>query len=162
MAERKARTDAQKDRAKDIRLQRKYGITLADRVRRAEEQKHLCAMCGGPLEAHGPAQVDHFHFRMRTDRIYDTVLNTFTEWETRGYDELDRVICVRRAPTRKSAEQAVKAAMLPWAVRALLCAKCNRGAGINERFFDVARHPNNLMMLIHYFQARLEKPLTQL
>lgn len=162
MAERKARTDAEKERAKDLRLQRTYGITLARRNEIAIEQNHRCKMCGGPLDAFGPANVDHFHFRTTCVRHLNTVLNIYEGWCAVGYDEENRPICIRHASTQKAALAEVRQVMLPWAVRGLLCAKCNRGSGMTERFFDAAREPDRLQMVIAYYKLRLGKPLTSL
>lgn len=75
---------------------------------------------------------------------------------------MDRPICIRFARTQVAAKAAVKKTMLPWAVRGLLCAKCNRGGGMTERFFDVARHPANLQMVMDYYQLRLGNPFISL
>jgi len=162
MAQRKTRTDAEKDRAKDLRLQRKYGITLARRNEIAVEQNQRCKMCGGALDAFGPPNVDHFHFRITCVRHLNTISTLYDGWCAVGYDEQDRAICIRHAKTKVAATKAVRDVMLPWSVRGLLCSKCNRGAGMTERFFDAARHPDNLLMIIAYYKLRLGKSLTSL
>lgn len=155
------RSQAEKDRAKDLRLQRKFGgFTLLEFNRMAEEQQHKCKCCKGPLEAYGPAHVDHFHFFVEAARHYDTCLMVKNGWQAQAYDETGRVICVRRADTKVQAVAEVKNIMMRWSVRGLCCFKCNRGMGSVEKFFDAARHPENLYRLIDYYSARLEKPLT--
>jgi len=34
--------------------------------------------------------------------------------------------------------------------------------GVVEKFFDAARHPENLLRLVDYYSARLKLPLTPL
>lgn len=162
MARRKERTDAEKDRAKDKRLQSKFGITLANRVQRAEDQKHLCACCAGPLEKYGPPHVDHFHFYVKAFRYFDPATLGINGWQAEGFNEARQVICTRRAKTKVAAIAEVKKTMMPWSIRALLCFKCNRGLGSIEKFFDAAHHPENLLKVIEYLSARLKKPLTPL
>lgn len=149
------RTAAQKDAAKEKRLQKEYGITLAERDARAIEQNHKCKICGGALDAYGYPQVDHYHFYIEEFRHTPGLLHGF-KWYAQAYNEKGQVICARDAKTRAAARADVKRAMLPWSVRGLLCFKCNRGLGYIERFFDAAKHPEHLLPVIDYFNARLK------
>jgi hypothetical protein len=159
MSEMEVKTMAQKDRAKERRLNRKYGITLADRDARIAEQDHKCKICGGPLDAYGPPCVDHFHFHVKVYRVTpgDVLQNPTDRWLARGFTERDTVYCTRTARTKQGAADAVKEIMKPWSVRGMLCYKCNYGIGAMERFFAAARHPENLLPVIEYFRARLPK-----
>jgi recombination endonuclease VII len=151
------RTEAEKNRAKDKRLQEKYGITLAERDARAAGQDHKCKICAGPLDAHGHPCVDHFHFKVKTFRhIPGHEPEPGAKWYGQAYDEKRNVICVRHARTKKAAHAETKKVMLRWAVRGLLCVKCNYGLGCVERFFDAAAHPENLLPVIEYLRARIK------
>jgi len=56
-----------KERQKDYRLRKRYGITLADYKRMLKEQKNGCAICGKPNKnCKRGLQVDHNH---RTGRV---------------------------------------------------------------------------------------------
>jgi hypothetical protein len=153
---RKIKTDAEKDRAKDLRLQRKYGITLAEYNARAAQQDHKCKICGGPLDAYGPPNVDHFHFFVDAFCVTDFEMRAMgMKWCARGYDERRQVICEKYANTKIQARADVKTEMMPWSVRSLLCFKCNRGLGSIEKFFNAARAPENLYPVIEYLKSRL-------
>jgi|SRR5579864_2351260 len=154
----KTATVEERSRIKDLRLQRKFGITLAERDARAAEQNHKCKICGGPLDAHGYPCVDHFHFYIKAFRETDAgLLAMKLKWHAHAYDERRQEVFVRHAKTKAAAITAVKAAAMPWSIRGLLDGKCNYGLGCIERFFDAARHPENLLPVIEYLQARLKK-----
>jgi Recombination endonuclease VII len=156
----KLQTAADKDQAKDKHIQRKFGITLADRDKRVQQQNNKCKICGGPLDAYGPPNIDHYHFFVAAFRHTGTGLPAIHfKWYAQGYDELRRVICVKHARTKEAAIADVRRELMPWSIRGLLCFKCNYGIGSMERFFDVARHPENLRPVIEYFRARLNKSL---
>lgn len=156
MAKGKARTSAEKDRAKDLRLQHKYGITLAERDTRAAQQNHKCKVCGGPLDAHGHPCVDHFHFKITLARVLDPVILAMgVKWRADAHNEQGFVICTKYARTQTNARTDVKQAVMPWSIRGILCGKCNYGLGMVERFFDAAAHPENLLPVIEYLKSRL-------
>ena len=153
-------TIEERNRTKDKRIQHKFGITLADRDTRAIEQNNKCKICGGPLDAYGPPNIDHFHFFVAAFRHTDKGFPAINlKWYAQGYDELRRVICVKHAKTKAAAIADVKRELMPWSIRALLCFKCNRGLGSIEKFFDAARHPEHLNPVRDYLQARINKAL---
>ena len=154
MAIRKAITDAQKIRAKDLRIQRKFGITLADRDRRAEEQGHKCKVCGGPLEAYGPPNIDHYHFHVTVFRSYDLIGKSMG-WRANAYSESGEVSHSGWAKTKAEAIKNVRAVMMPFSIRGLLCFKCNKGLGYIERFFGAAQNPDILLSVREYLRKRL-------
>jgi hypothetical protein len=153
------RSQSQKDRAKDKRIQSKFGITLADRDRRAEEQKQLCKICGGALDAFGPPALDHFHFKVKAFRATQPCPKDM-KWYAQAYNELGHVAFLCRASTKARAIADTKKAAMPWSIRGLLCFKCNYGLGCIERFFDAARHPEILELVKSYLRARLDTIFT--
>jgi len=132
----KPRTAEQKLKDTDKRLQKKFGITLDQRNKMVTEQEGRCKICGGPLDAYGPPNIDHYHFFVKEFReTQPAMIFMKLSWYAQAYDELGRVICVKRAKTKAQARADVKIAMMPWSIRGLLCFKCNRGLGAIEKFF---------------------------
>lgn len=154
------RSQSQKDRDKDKRLQRKFGITLDEHNSRRRQQNDRCKICKGRLDAYGPPNVDHYHFWIMTVRVEDASMNSAgLKWVSTSHDERGSVVLARYAKTKAASRAAVKIATMPWSIRGLLCFKCNRGLGAIEKFFNAARFPDNLLPVIEYFQARINKPL---
>lgn len=147
MAKGKTRTSAQKDRAKDLGIQRKFGITLANRDQRIQEQGGVCKICRGPLE---PPCCDHYHFRVTATRAAEG------GWTATVADEQGQIQRIHHALTKKAAVAEIKKMMMPWSIRGILCNRCNRGLGYIERFFNAARCPEILDSVKTYFMARLK------
>ena len=153
----KVLTEEQKKRAQDKTLQHKFGITLADRDELVRQQDNKCKICGGPLDAYGPPNIDHFHFYTRAERNTSPALVAINlKWHACTYNEKREVVFTRHASTKAAAMESVKRATMPWSIRSLLCFKCNRGLGYIERFFNAAQYPENLLPVIDYLRARLK------
>lgn len=141
-----------RDRAKDKRLQSKYGITLAKQDELRARQENKCKICGGEFTPDNPACTDHFHFKVYTQKLGKK------NWQAVGVDERGMKFAITTAwsPTKQAAIDGMKKLMAPKSVRGLLCRKCNRGLGYIERFFDSARRPETLTPVMDYFNARHE------
>jgi hypothetical protein len=79
------------------------------------------------------------------------------KWCAEAHNERGFVICTKYSRTQTNARTDAKQAVRQWAVRGILCGKCNYGLGMVERFFDAAAHPENLLPVIDYLSARLKK-----
>jgi hypothetical protein len=153
----KPRTDDQRKREQDKRIQKKFGITLADRDARIRKQEGNCAICGGPVDAYGPPNIDHFHFFVQaTKQTDERMIAAGMKWFAQSYDEQRGLVYTKHARTKAQAIADVRRETMPWSIRALLCFKCNRGLGSIEKFFDAACHPENLFPVIDYLRARLK------
>ena len=156
MAKRKARTSEEKERDKDKRIQRKFGITLANRDQRIREQDGKCKICGGPLDAYGPPNIDHYHFFVEAARHFETPLMIEDGWDSVAFDERGSAIFKAHAQTKAAAIAAVKILAMPWSIRGMLCFKCNKGLGYIARFFGAERNPHILLFVFNYLLARLK------
>lgn len=138
-----------RDRAKDKRLQSKYGITLSEQNVLRQRQNNKCKICGAEFNTENPACTDHFHFKVVAIKLSKGSWKAETRLENGCY--IASMGC-----TKVSAVRSVKSQAAAKSVRGLLCRKCNRGLGYIERFFDSARRPETLTPVIEYFSARHE------
>lgn len=150
----KIATDEERKRAQDKRLQREYGITLAERDEIAQRQDNKCLICSGPLT---PPCVDHFHFRVEVINAIDPTTQVIVGWTAYSLDEQGKIVYLYTSPTKKHAIAEVKKLTMPWAIRGLLCRHCNRALGMLERWFDAARGLNKVQASLDYLSGRLRK-----
>lgn len=141
-------------------LLKRFNITLDQKETMRRAQNDLCLICGKPLDTYGPCNVDHYHAHLdvvhaETPLWSDLRLNF--KWEAWMTDELGVRHFLAADKTKAGARRKAMRIAMPQLIRALLCVKCNKGLGYIERFFDAARHPENLDAVKAYFVRRLEK-----
>ena len=126
----KAATVETRERDKDKRLRKTYGITLADYNRILAAQDGRCAICGREPKTK-PLNVDHIHFHVTAHRIgLSGILpgNHDPKWmaEVSEFPNI-RVF----GATRVAVEREARRLAFPRSVRGLLCA--GRYAGCNRK-----------------------------
>ena len=152
----KAASPEARERAKDKRLQSKYGITLARQNELRVNQNDQCKICLVLFTQENPPCTDHLHFKIIARRTEARALIAIrAKWQAWIYNEAGHVLFNRYARTKTAAIAAVRNSAKEWSVRGLLCRRCNRGLGYIERFFDAARRPEHLVPVIEYFKSRL-------
>lgn len=116
------KTQAQIDRATDLRLQKTYGITLYEYDKMFSNQDGGCAVCGNPPKSRR-LHVDHDHGWKKVK--ISTLKMASGRWLASA-TYADR-LHVARAEKKSAAAQALKVALLRRSTRGLLCTWCNRG-----------------------------------
>lgn len=116
-----------KEQDRDKRLRKTYGITLDQYNTILEAQGGKCAICG-KLPKNMPLNVDHFHFKITTQR--DTSLEKINlKWKAianiPGSNEV-------WSKTKEGAIQIAKERALPLSIRGLLCPG-RHGIGCNTK-----------------------------
>jgi Recombination endonuclease VII len=116
MAAIKERTAEEKDRAKDKRLRKTYGITLDDYNHILAAQNGRCGICGRlATEFATSLNVDHVHFKLYARKLEN---KQWHAWAVTG----DLVILENAlARTKKDALHLARSRAMPKSVRGLLC-----------------------------------------
>lgn len=123
----KPRTPAQQERDTDLRLQRTYGITLAEYNERLARQGGGCAICGKPPGTKR-LHTDHCHkfakqFKIIRTKLPDGQYMANAEHRT---DKFGRFYIEFIESTKALAVAAVKRGLKRGSVRGILCWPCNR------------------------------------
>lgn len=120
-----------KDRAKDKRLRKAYGWTLAQYNALGAKQDWKCAICGVGIK-NAPLQVDHIHFRIKTELLDPCFTHSGRKWYART-TSIPGVYIDAYAKTKAEAIRICREKALPLSVRGLLCpgrhTGCNRLLG---------------------------------
>lgn len=136
---------SKKDKARDRRYRKKYGITLSEYNLILDSQDGKCAICGRPASDFKlPLVVDHEHFKVTAERVQDSqVLKLNLYWRAHAavFSDGNRIDIVKYAKTKQIAIDDCKKCTLPNSVRGLLCPGkhgpagtcCNRNLGRVDR-----------------------------
>lgn len=125
----KLKTQAQLDRATDLRLRKIYGISLSEYNDMLDAQGNGCAICFRPPKTLR-LNVDHDHASHKV-KVQSAKHISKTFWVSVGtYNE---VLHSATGRTKSEATQAVKKVIRRASCRALLCWHCNKGI---EKFDD--------------------------
>lgn len=128
----------------DKRLQRTYGITLAEYNMRLNEQDGCCAICRRP-PVNYRLNVDHDHawdrIKIVVRKVNDKFLAECAAFPESGADERTRSLF---GITRKDAKETLRRVLRRLSVRGLLCFSCNKGLSYYrdkpERFESAATY----------------------
>jgi hypothetical protein len=148
----KPKTQAQLDRAADLRLLKSYGRGLDWYNEQFERQFGGCAVCGdGPKTRR--LHVDHDHSWVKV-KIYSEKTRTRAAYQAwSAWADYNGNVCSDWADTKSSAIKSVKQMLRVSSVRALLCHRCNRAMIL---FKDKA----NILRLAADYLERHQKGLT--
>lgn len=137
------------DIAADKRLQRVYGITLAEYEERLAAQNGVCKICLRPPGLNRLA-VDHDH---RFDRVKITVVRKADGYEASAFNRELNINLVISGKDRKECRKILKQRIRRKSIRALLCWHCNSGlmkySDIPERFRRAAEMLTEFNNSIH-------------
>lgn len=133
-----------KNLAADKRLQRTYGITLADYDRMLKKQNGGCWICGKPPKENKRLHVDHCHKTVRLKpQMYQ---DNFGMWIAKISDPF-LVTCNK---LKSSAIKEIKASLKKESVRGLLCWRCNTGL---QKWRDNPEHLKRAALYLEEYKA---------
>ena len=138
----KPKTQEQLNRAADLRLQKQYGITLAEYDRLAEIHKQGCWICGVvPVRR---LHVDHDH---GWKKVIITVKRSGALWHACAWYKGNNYAALRG--TKKEAKDRIRGLLKRASVRGLLCYPHNSGL---QKFRDNPEFLRNAADYLEHFQ----------
>jgi hypothetical protein len=130
-----------KEKARDKRLQKLYGVTLANYNEELKKQGGVCKICLRPPVTVS-LSVDHDHAWKKVKIIPSPAapsgIYVVARYNRKNYHA--------QGSTSRAAKKHMRQVLLRASVRGLLCASCNRGL---QRFRD---NPDNLLRAAEYLR----------
>lgn len=136
-----------KNLAADKRLQKTYGITLADYDRMLKEQNGGCWICGKPPKGNKRLHVDHDHKKGR-EKVYvrkPAGTNVWVAYTDSGVGGGQVFF------SRKEALDFVRRKVLRLSVRGLLCWRCNTGL---QKWRDNPEHLKRAALYLEEYKSK--------
>jgi 5-methylcytosine-specific restriction endonuclease McrA len=147
MAASETKTADKKERDRDKRLRKTYGITLDQYNQILDAQDGKCAICGRPAtDFKTSLNVDHFHFKITAIKINDGWIAATKFPDGRTFQQMKK--------TKKDAIAAVRELALRHSVRGLLCPGRHgkAGNGCCNRLLGRVDNIHWLLQSVHYLE----------
>jgi len=145
-----------KEKARDSRLMRTYGISLDQFNERAKSQGNKCYICKVKKNAKGEVKslhVDHWHaiakVKVKAEKSGNGWRAYNVEFSRYGYSLPEKTIKTKWCPTRNKAVKIVKNKLKEMANRGIICWPCNSGI---HRWDDLVKLERALKYLKKYFK----------
>lgn len=142
----KLKTPEQKEREKNARTIKKYGVTLSERKLLSSQQGHVCKICesGGGIQG---LHLDHDHkwkyIKIHTEKdLLSNCWNSYTTYRGTSW--------VSMGNTKSEAIQTLRKLLQKLSIRGLVCWPCNR---LLRMAFDQSERLSKAAQYIRDFQT---------